>query len=60
MGRHMVALRAAIKSGPRAVLTGWGAEAVPEPGEKHELVKGKASASCVKGNAVRPIGVGAR
>jgi hypothetical protein len=41
-------------------LTGWGAEAVPEPGEKHELVKGKASASCVMGNAVRPIGVGAR
>jgi len=33
MGRHMVALRAAIKNGPRAVLTGWGAEAVPEPGE---------------------------
>jgi len=35
MGRHMVALRAAIKAGPRAVLTGWGAEVVPEPGEKH-------------------------
>jgi hypothetical protein len=33
MGRKKMALRAASKNGPRAVLTGWGGEAVPEPGE---------------------------
>ena len=33
MGQRKEALRAAIKDGPRAVLTGWGGEAVPEPGE---------------------------
>jgi hypothetical protein len=37
MGQEKEALRAVIKTGPRAVLTGWGAEVVPEGGKKHEL-----------------------
>jgi hypothetical protein len=58
MGQGKEALRAAIEEGPRAALTREGMPEVPEPSEKHGLVKGEQSASCANRYAAWPCGVG--